>query len=178
VRVPEVRGTSGPMHARISWLAPLAVVVASACLIACSGPADTDPAAQPRVEPVRDPLPEAPPPVPPSPDAEDQRRTNDALAVAATAAEEAAHGTDECESAHNQLVAMLETVERELGEQVHKPERAEFLAICREMPADARRCIVPTTAMANQDACSAALEALPDDLRQRFQAVVNGPLSD
>ena len=121
---------------------------------------------------------EEPPPVPVAPDVEDQRRTNEALSVAATAAENADRGGDDCESAHNQLIAMLRTVEQELGEDVHKPERTEFLAVCREMPADARRCIVPTTAMENQDACSAALEALPDDLRQRFQSVVNGPLSD
>lgn len=124
------------------------------------------------------PPPEAFPPPPPAPDVQDEARTNQALVVAADAAERARAGVDDCETAHNQLVAMLTTVEQELGEQVHRPEKEPFVEVCREMPAPARRCIMPTYAMANQDACTAALEALPDDVRQRFQSVVNGPGAD
>lgn len=138
----------------------------------------------PEVEvPPPDPLPELPPPeafppVPPSPDPHDARRTQDALAAAADSAERAASGTDECESAHNQLLAMFDTVERELGGTMHRPERAEFLEVCRLMPTPARRCIVPTYAMEHQDDCAVALDALPEEVKQRFQVVVNGPGAD
>lgn len=143
-------------------------------------PSSGEPAAElPSANPMPElPPPEAFPPAPPSPDPQDERRTNDALAAAADSAERAAAGSDECESAHNQLLAMYATVERELGGTMHRPDRAEFLEVCRLMPSEARRCIVPTYAMAHQDDCAVALDALPEDVQQRFQTVVNGPGAD
>lgn len=124
------------------------------------------------------PPPEGFPPVPPSPDPQDERRTEQALAAAADSAEQAAAGADDCESAHNQLLAMYATVERELGGTMHRPERQAFLEVCRQMPVPARRCIVPTYAMEHQDDCAVALDALPEDVQQHLSAVVNGPGAD
>ncbi len=121
------------------------------------------------------PGPEEFPPPPPSPDPEDEQRTNQALSAAADSAEQAQAGSDDCESAHNQLLAMYTTVERELGGTMHRPVRQDFLEVCREMPPAARRCVVPTYAMEHGDDCATALDALPDDLKQRFAIVVNGP---
>lgn len=99
---------------------------------------------------------------------------NRAADHAADEAERAPRGADDCETAHNQLIVMLDTVEREVGQPIHHPAREAFLEVCREMPREAQRCIVPTVAMEEQETCGRMLDELPDDLQQRFQIVVAG----
>lgn len=110
-------------------------------------------------------------PLVPDPEAAETER---ALNAAADEAARAPTGADDCETAHNQLTAMIETVRREAGQDLRVPDRVAFLEVCREMPAEARRCLVGTYAMEHQDDCAATLSGLPDDVAQRFQMVVNG----
>lgn len=171
-------------HGRAALTIVTGALFATATLMSTSGCRRTEDPAHVTAPATATPPPTPPPatdefPLPPAaPDARDEARTNDALVVAADAAERAATGTDVCETAHNQLIAMLSSVSEELGQDVHRPDRAEFVEVCREMPQAARRCIMPTYAMAHQEDCTTALEALPDDLRQRFHSVVNGPDAD
>lgn len=144
---------------------------------ACSRSDETDPAARPTTvtSGSTEELPEAPPPVPVAPDEADERRRNDTLAAAANAAEGAERGANECEYAYNQLVALFETLARESGQPQHPLSRPDFLSVCAQLPAPARTCIVPTNAMNDSDRCAEVLEAVPEDLAQQLQMILNGP---
>jgi hypothetical protein len=96
------------------------------------------------------------------------------LVAAATAAEHAPRGSDTCETAVNGLTAMLEAAESESpgGQRLPRPERSDFLAACRALPAPAQPCLVPVYAMAHQDECNRTLEALPPSQLEALQSAM------
>lgn len=164
----------------------LSILVALALGGAACGdePEPARPSARP-VESLPDepPEPVTPPPGPPRPveDPEasaEEASVNRALASAAEAAEQAPRGSDTCETALNGLLAMMDTVDRELHQHVPRPDRDGFLEVCREMPPAAQRCVTPTYAFDHQEECQRTLEALPEDVRQRFETAVQGHGAD
>lgn len=102
--------------------------------------------------------------------------TSRAFLRAVEAAEGAPLGADDCESAFNQMIAMLDVVAADLNQPtLFRPGPSEFLAACRRLPAAAQRCAVSTYANANLDACSVVFDAVAPRDMQHFQDVVQGP---
>lgn len=162
-----------PKRALLLPCTALCVLVSSAC--------GTQEAEPPREPPAPPPATERPIPANPSREPETQVTVTEepvvderALNAAATAAEHAPRGRDTCETALNGLVAMLEAAESESQDhqRLPRPERADFLAACRALPAPAQQCLLPTYAMAHQEECDRTLTALPPDKLAALQAAI------
>lgn len=152
---------------------PQALVWALLCVAACSAEEEDSPPPAPPTA-VERPIPTRQEPQTQVAVEETQLVDDRQLNAAATAAEHAPRGRDTCETAVNGLVAMLEAAESEgnSGERLPRPERTDFLAACRALPAAAQQCLLPTYSMAHPEECERTLMGLPPGQLDAVQAAL------
>jgi len=101
---------------------------------------------------------------------------NRALGAAVEASQHATGDTD-CEKAYNGIVAMVEAMQKATGRAAdpsHRPDRANFLRGCAELPPQIQQCMVISYGMQHQQECQAARTQLTPEMQARVQAIMHG----
>lgn len=113
---------------------------------------------------------------PGAPGADGLQELGNALGAALAAGAEA-EGGEPCEQAYNGAMAMIAALSKNMPSGMgapNMPPRDQYLAACRQLPADAQQCTVPAYAMSNQESCQTIMQR-PDvqqkmaELRQMMQ---------
>lgn len=85
----------------------------------------------------------------------------DALAASAMA-----EGATLCEQAFNGAAAMIEAMQKQMGDRGTMPDRTNFMNACNQLPTNAQQCMVPAYAMEHMQECQQILQT-PEVQRMR-----------
>lgn len=78
-----------------------------------------------------------------------------------------AEGGTPCEQAYNGAMAMVQALQKQMGEgQGNMPDRETFMGACNQLPEEAQQCMVPAYAMGHMQECQ-AIQQSPEVQRVR-----------